>query len=173
MKNYYPELPTIPYQNTPIEMAAAIDAIQKLQVPAEVKRSTYVVFRNESGNGKKGFNNNFGGIQTDSARWPKEYDNLIIGNVKVRENGTGDVRLFAAFGHPFTFFEMLSDRLGKRGIYVGGTTYLVTKQHVNTPEELAEIYKKEWVTGKASAVPSDLEKSNFLSMYKQAAKIFV
>lgn len=173
MKNYYPTKPMLPYKPTKVAMSTAVACIQSLDMPVEVKRSTYIVFRNESANGMKGINNNYGGIQTDSGKWPDKYDDLIIGNVQKVENGTGNVRLFAAFDNVATFMFMLADRLKDRGIYVGGDTYHVVKAHVDTPEELAVIYKREWVTGDATAVPSAQEKLNFMSMYRQAAKLFV
>ncbi|WP_343692753.1 hypothetical protein [Chitinophaga sp.] len=172
MKNAYPEKPMVPYQKTTVEMAKVIAAIKKLQAPVEVKRSTYIVFRNESANGKSGVNNNFGGIQVDSTRWPAKYDRLITGVVSKTENGTGNVRLFAAFASPESFLEMLSDRLKDRGIYVGGDTYRVVKAHVDTPAELALIYKREWVTGDKDAILTEAEQKNFVSMYNQAEALF-
>lgn len=172
MNNSYPEKPFLAYQKTSIEMSLAIEAIKRLKVPLEGKKSTYIVFRNESGNGKSGINNNYGGIQTDSGRWPAKYDHLIIGNVTKTENGTGKVRLFAAFESIDTFLEMLSDRLMDRGIYVGGSTHKVTNDYVSDAAKLALIYKREWVTGNKFAGITFGESENFASMYRQATKIF-
>ncbi|WP_343668735.1 hypothetical protein [Chitinophaga sp.] len=172
MKNAYPEKLMVPYQRTKVEMGKVVAYLKNADIPVEVKRSTYIVFRNESANGKSGVNNNFGGIQVDSTRWPAKYDHLITGVVSKAENGTGKGRLFAAFASPESFLEMLADRLKDRGIFVGGNTYRVVKAHVDTPEELALIYKREWVTGNEDAIPTETEQNNFLSMYSQAAKLF-
>jgi len=66
MTNYYPGKPVLKYQKTSVEMGAVIPYLQSLNVPFEVKIMTYIIFRNESGNGSSGINNNYGGFQADS-----------------------------------------------------------------------------------------------------------
>lgn len=173
MKNSYPELPEVKYQKTTIEMDAVVDYIQTLQVPAEVKRSAYIMFRNESANGKSGLNNNYAGVQADSGRWPGKWDDVITGTVTKTENGTGKVRLFVAFRSWHDSIDFLIDRVQDRGLYVGGYARLIAKMNITTSTELAIAYKKDWVTGLRGYKPSEQEVANFLSMYRQAVKIFI
>lgn len=56
----------------------------------------YVIFRNESGNGLHGDNNNYGGIQADSGRWTNLPGTPVATMVK-RDSG-GDMRRFLCFG---------------------------------------------------------------------------
>jgi hypothetical protein len=173
MTNYYPEKPSVPYVRTQIEMAKVIAAIQSVPAPAEVKRMAYIMFRNESGNGSSGINNNYCGFQADSARWPQQFDNLISGVVTKVENGTGRTRLFLAFNDISGCIAMLVDRVQIRGLYIGGATHKVLVMAIGTSQDLARAYKKEWVSGSATAEPSAQELNNFLSMYGQAERLFV
>jgi hypothetical protein len=49
-----------------------VDAFNESDQATNVKRASYVMFRNESGNGAKGINNNYCGAQADSGRWQPE-----------------------------------------------------------------------------------------------------
>lgn len=173
MKNYYPEKPDVAYKKTQIEMALVIAYLQKAAVPVEVKRSAYIMFRNESANGRSGVNNNYAGIQADSGRWPAIYDDKIVGVVIKTENGTGKIRLFCAFADFTTSIDFLLERVENRGLYVGGITHKITNLAISTPENLAYAYKKEWVTGNAFYIPSQNEIDSFISMYRQATKLFI
>lgn len=170
--NFYPDKPSVPFAACTIPMQQVITYLTGLDLPVEVKRSTYVVFRNESANGEKGFNGNFVGAQADSGRWPSELDPLIVGVVTVAENQTGRERLFLAFGHWSDSVDFLADRVAARGLYVGGTTHLILKMAVNDKHDLAIAYHKEWVTGSAASEPSDAEIESFESMYGQAVGYF-
>lgn len=177
MINAYPEKPTVAYKPTHVEMALVI-AYMKLQPHrTEIKRAAYCMFRNESGNGSKGINNNYAGIQADSGRWPVRYDKAIAGVVQKVENKTGKVRLFCAFDSFATSIDFLLERIESRGLYIGGTTHLITKIKVDDPAELALTYKREWAAGDADWLPKTKEDlkalSNFQSMYRQAVKIFI
>jgi hypothetical protein len=179
MVNYYPEKPDVAYRKTQVEMSLVISYLQKAIAPVEHKRSAYIMFRNESTNGKSGVNNNYAGIQADSGRWPAIYDDRITGVVTKTENGTGKIRLFCAFADYTASLDFLLERVKARGLYVGGTTHKITNVYVDSPETLALTYKREWVTGnpKANFVVDQngesAELNNFLSMYRQAAKLFV
>lgn len=173
MTNYYPEKPSLPYKKTPVDMAVIIAGIKILQVPTEVKRMTYIVSRNESANGRSIINNNFAGLQADSGRWDKKYDNLISGVVTQVENGTRKTRLFLAFNDIGGCLSMLADKMQGRGLYIGGDTKKIWVQHIDNVTELARAYKKEWVSGSATVEPSQPEINNFTSMYNQAVKLFV
>lgn len=169
----YPEKPVVPYLRTVINMASVITAIQGLPFPAEVKRTGYIIFRNESGNGNLGINNNYCGFQADSGRWPAIFDKSITGVVQKTENGTGKIRLFLAFDSVSDCLSMLLDRVQDHGLYVGGTTRLIWKgQLLNNAATLARAYKKEWAAGSTTAEPSSTEMQDFLSMYGQSTKYF-
>lgn len=173
LKNAYPEKPLIPYKKTTVEMAQAIKDIRILEGLPEQKRMTYLIFRNESGNGQSGLNFNFCGFQADGGRWDSKFDSLISGVVSKIENGTGKQRLFLAFNDVSGCIEMLLDRVKGRGLYVGGTTHKIWKDHLITDAtDLCSAYIKEWVRGSESATPSLDELKSFLSMYKQATVLF-
>jgi hypothetical protein len=172
-KNAYPDKAVVKYQKTTVNMNEVITYINSLSIPVEVKRATYVMFRNESANGTKGINNNYCGFQADSHRWDKQFDNLITGTVELHENTTNNLRRFLALKDFKACIDMLSFKVQDRGIYVGGNTHLITKMEVKTPADFVRAYKVEWVTGDANAHPSNQEMANLLSMYKQAQFYFV
>lgn len=170
--NAYPELPSLPYMPTSVAMAEVIGALAVIEAPVEVKRSAYVMFRNESGNGKSGINNNYVGAQADSGRWPDKLTPLFYGVVIKEENQTGKTRLFLAFRDLSGCLSFLCERVQSRGLYVGGTTHLVLTMDVGTPTDLCVAYTREWVKGSATAEPDAQAMSNFLSMFSQAAAFF-
>ena len=172
MKNYYPEKPFLQYKRTTIEMAIIILYLQRLNVPAEIKRMAYIMFRNEGANGMSGICNNYCGFQADSGRWNAKFDKLISGVVEKKENGTNKVRYFLAFNDVAGCLQMLLDRVQGRGLYVGGTTHKVYQHTVTDSTDLATAYQREWVKGSKTANPTADELKNFPSMYKQAAKLF-
>ncbi|MEJ0017556.1 MAG: hypothetical protein WDN25_13515 [Acetobacteraceae bacterium] len=170
--NAYPEKPVVSYRRTTVLMADVITYLRGLAVPAEVKRAAYIMFRNESGNGQSGINNNYVGAQADSGRWSAMWDDAIAGTVTVTENGTGRPRIFVAFRRWQDSIDFLVDRVQRRGLYVGGTTHLVLAMQVRSDRDLARAYYKEWVTGSAAAEPSSGTITSLLSMYGQAAVLF-
>jgi hypothetical protein len=172
MKNYYPEKQLMPYVKTSVEMGKVILYLQKVNAPIEVKRMTYVVFRNESANGRSGICNNYCGFQADSGRWDAKYDLSIYGVVRKVENGTGKERFFLAFKDFSDCLNMLIDKMEARGLYIGGTTYKIWKHTITDASELSRAYKKEWVSGSVNAEPSADELKNFVSMYNQAKDLF-
>jgi hypothetical protein len=172
-ENAYPELPAMPFQGTSVQMTDVIAYLQTLTVPDEQKRAAYVVFRNESGNGRSGINNNYVGAQADSGRWPAEFDAKIVGTVTMPENKTGRERIFVAFSSFRDSVDFLIDRVAARGLFVGGTTHHVLTMVIGNEHDLARAYHKEWVTGSATAEPDAPTVNSFLSMYAQATNLFV
>ncbi len=172
MANAYPELPSIPYQHTSVEMQEVIAYLKALAVPVEVKRAAYVIFRNESANGKSGINHNYVGAQADGGRWPAKFDQCIVGTVTHSENQTGKERIFVAFGSWQHSVDFLVDRVLSRGLYVGGTTHKVLTMKIADRGDLVRAYYKEWVRGSAEAEPSVTAMDSFLSMYNQAEALF-
>jgi len=172
IKNYYPEKPVLQYRKTAVEMGSVVTYLQSLQVPVEVKRAAYIMFRFESANGKAGINENYIGAQADSGRWPAQSDAKIIGIVVKNENGTDKKRIFLAFSSWRDSVDFLVERVESRGLYIGGYAHLVTKMDIKYPEELCLAYKRDWVTGNRKYMPTDVERQAFMSMYRQTEKIF-
>jgi hypothetical protein len=183
MANAYPELPALQYQRTSVPMADVIAYLQSADLPAEVKRSTYIVFRNESANGQSGVNNNYAGMQADGAvlmpngelkggRWEASIEHYFVGTTTAIESGTGRQRVFLCFATWQDSVACLASRLAARGLYVGGRTHLITQMDVDSAATLARAYTREWVTGLATAEPSEAGAAHFLSMYSQAAQFF-
>ena len=129
------------------------------------------MFRNESGNGSKGINNNYIGAQADSGRWSDSFTDSFAGTVTVKENVTNGLRVFFAFKALAEDIDFLMNRVLTRGIYVGGHTHLVLTMSVDDEEALARAYHKEWVTGSANSEPSADGMTSFLSMYHQAVNL--
>lgn len=173
LKNFYPGLPILPYQRTRVQMPDVIAYLQSMQIPAKVKRSTYVTFRNESANGSAGINNNYIGFQSDSGKWQAKYDKYFSGTCIKVENRTGKERGFLCFKQWHDSIDILADKITDRGIFIGGTTHFITHVFIDDVTELAEVYLKEWVTGSVKYTPTDEEIGNFVSMYNQAVKLFV
>jgi hypothetical protein len=172
MENAYGEKPMVPYRATTVDMSDVIDYLQVQDMPVEVKRATYIIFRNESANGHAGVNNNYVGAQADGRRWDAKWDDYIVGIVEEWENNGGD-RLFLAFDSWETSVDFLADRVEERGLYVGGTTHLVVHMTVADEKDLAIAYEREWVTGNAEAKVPLAVFSSIASMYRQAREDFV
>lgn len=172
MTNAYPEKEILPYRRTTVEMALVINYLKNLSVDPEIKRMAYIMFRNESANGKSGICNNYCGFQADSGRWAAIHDDKIAGVVKKAENGTNKMRLFLAFKDVGGCLDMLVERVEGRGLFIGGDTHLIWPTHIDNSTELARAYKKEWVSGSAKAEPTEKEVENFISMYNQAKHLF-
>lgn len=171
--NAYPELPEVLFARTTVAMPDAIDALRAVDALAEVQRTAYIIFRNESSNGRSGVNNNYAGVQADGSRWPPELTHLFAGTVVLPENGTGKTRRFVAFADAGDCLAFLCNRVQSRGLFVGGTTHLVVTMTIRTPTDLARAYQKEWVRGSAAAEPDAEALEGFLSMYWQAQGLFV
>jgi hypothetical protein len=172
VKNAYSEKPEFPYKKTRVDMSEVIAALKGLNIPVQVKRSAYVIFRFESRNGEAGVCNNYAGLQADTNRWPAKYDPLISGTCVTKENGTGNQRRFLVFHSISEFLQMYTDRLKERGLYVGGSVNLIAKMVVTSERDLARAYEKDWVKGNKKAEPTEIKINNFLSMYAQAIKLF-
>jgi hypothetical protein len=172
MVNAYPEKPVLPYKKTTVAMCDVVDYLRTLNVSKAIKIAAFILFRTESGNGNKGVNNNYCGLQADSGRWPAELDKYIIGTCVKSENMTGKQRIFLCFESFHASVDFLINRIESRGLYVGGTTHLITKTFIATPEDWAKAYHHEWVTGSAKSVPSKEEITGILSMYRQGVTLF-
>lgn len=172
MKNFYPKLPILDYEKTSVSMDEVIKYLQSLSIPVEIKRSVYVIFRNESANGKSGINNNFIGFQSDSGVWQSKYNKYFVGTTVLTENRTGKQRGFLCFSKWQDSIDILADKVSGRGLFIGGVTNFITKTKITDKGELAVAYLKEWVTGSNKYVPTTTEITSFVSMYNQAMKLF-
>lgn len=172
MANAYPEKQIVPYQRTSIEVPIIVEYLKSLPLNAEIKRMAYIMFRNESSNGKSGINNNYFGFQADAGRWPSEFDNKINGVVSKNENRTGKTRLFLSFNSYKDSIDFVINRIEARQLYVGGHPQKYAKFEIKDSNDLSRAYYKEWVIGDSKYEPTESESSSFKSMYKQATSIF-
>ena len=170
-RNAYPELPMLAFQRTSVTMTEVVATLNALAAPSAIKRASYVMFRNESGNGAKGINNNYVGAQADGGRWPESLTDSFTGTVTLRENGTMRSRIFLAFKALEGNLDFLMNRVASRGLFIGGRTHLVLTMNVDDEGELVRAYHKEWVSGSAVSEPSAAETAAFLSMYRQATRL--
>lgn len=171
MNNAYPELPQLAFERTSVPMSRVVTALNAQAGDAEIRRSAYILIRNESSNGSKGINNNYGGVQADGSRWPAVFTPSFAGTVTIAENGTHILRIFIAFTNLDGCIAFVLDRVARRGLYIGGTTHQVLVMAVTSPNDLAIAYHREWVTGSATSNPSAAERSSFLSMYRQSTTL--
>ncbi len=150
VKNSYPELPEIPFQRTSVDMVKVIEFGKSL-VPkygVDAVKMAYVIFRNESLNGTKGVNNNYGGIQADVGRWKNLPGSPIATCTKVDSGGV--LRRFLCFdenGYKVSF-ELAAVKAVERKMFT------------------AQDYLKKWV-GNPNASTKGVD-----SMLAQASKLF-
>jgi len=170
--NFYSTFPEQNYYRTSVEMGEVIDALKKFKVSRAVKIAAYVIFRQESGNGKSGINNNYIGAQADSGRWPIELDKYISGWTQKKENMTGKSRLFLAFASVEGSLAFLIDRIESRGLYVGGTCNKVAHGYIADTDDWCRYYWRSWVTGDADAKIPTTELQGLMSMYGQGERVF-
>ena len=152
VKNLYPELPEVAFKRTSIEMPLIVLFAKSLKgkYPLTAIRMAYAIFRNESANGAKGVNNNYGGIQADNARWKGLPGEPIATCVKIDSGNVA--RRFICFpddtGYKISF-ELMVIKSTERN--------MVT----------AADYFKKWV-GKTN--PSALDFKSFNSLLNSAEK---
>jgi len=164
-------LPEIPYQKTTVSMDDVIAYIGQSNYSVEVKRSVYVIFRNESGGGRSGVNNNYIGLQADNAKWEDEISEKIVATCTKVENMTGKGRRFACFASFKDSIDVLEFKVVDRGLFIGGKAHPYSNMDVKTPEDFALAYWIEWVTGEKTLPDSQFAK-DIASMYNQAVSKF-
>lgn len=171
--NAYPEKPEVPYMRTTVSMPEVVAFLKTLDETKEIKRAAYMFFRMESANGKSGVNNNYAGVQADGNRWPVAYDELISATTVTPENKTNKVRRFVVFDKWQDSVKFTVENVARRGMYIGGETFHISKLKVRNLTDLVKAYKREWVTGNEKYMPTEEECAPFISIYKQAEKIFI
>jgi hypothetical protein len=154
--NSYPALPELAYRHTTVEMPIVVVFAKSLVGKYEVDtvRMAYAIFRNESGNGKYGVNNNYAGIQADVGVWQNLPGHAIATCIKKDNNG--DLRRFLCFkddeGYKISF-ELLCIKISERKI----TTI--------------DDYFKKWISN-----PSEdnvTARNDFKSLLNSASKVFI
>lgn len=144
MKNFYPELPEVEYKKTTVGMPFIVLFAKTLigKYSLDTIRMAYVIFRNESANGKAGVNNNYIGLQADNAKW----EGLPMGNIigtSVKVDGAGDTRRFICFNeHGYKdCFDFLCYKVQQRNIadYDSYQAKWVANPKENTPEAKADF----------------------------------
>ncbi len=148
-KNFYPELPEVPYEKTSVDMHKVIEFAQTqvAEYGIEYVKSAYAIFRNESANGSRGVNNNYAGIQADNARWTQLPGTPIATCIKI--DSGHEERRFLCFGDDGykISFQLLCIKCVDRVIVDGFSYY------------------RRWVGRKT--LPTTSEVSNFNSMRNQ------
>ena len=143
-KNFYSEFAEIPYKRTSIDMPTVVVFAKSLvgKYPIEVVRMAYVIFRNESANGKSGVNNNYIGLQADNAKWEGLDLTNVVGTL-VKVDGAGDSRRFICFNENGykTCFDFLCYKIQQRGIkdYRSYQDHWVSNPKEDTPEAKADF----------------------------------
>jgi len=168
VRNAYPELPVLTFERTSVAMADVVRQISSAAVTVPIKRAAYVIFRNESGNGRKGINNNFIGLQADGNRVEDKWIPFIIGTCVRAENRTGRRRRFVCFENWTTSVDFLADKVSARGLYVGGYAHEYAKMKVETDDDWPLAYWREWVKGSRTARIPRAKKDGLLSQYRDA-----
>ena len=170
--NAYPELPVLPFARTSVAMPDVINYLSGKTVDTPIKRAAYVIFRNESGNGHKGVNNNYIGQQADGNRLPDKWTPAIAGTCVHAENQTGKLRRFVCFKEWKTCVDLLCDRVDARGLFVGGFAHPFADMQVDTDDDWPLAYWREWVQGSATAQIPAADKSGLLQEYQAAVQAF-
>jgi len=66
----------------------------------------------------------------------------------------------------------LFDKVGSRGLFVGGFAHPFAKMQVESDDDWALAYWREWVQGDANAQIPSGEKNGLLSEYAQGVQLF-
>ncbi|MCC6634776.1 MAG: hypothetical protein IT251_04670 [Chitinophagaceae bacterium] len=165
-RNAYPDKPVLAYSKTTISMEEVYKFLNELSnIPLEAKRTAAVMFRNESGNGTKGINNNYAGVQADGNRLSAEWDNRVAGTIVI-EDSTGKTRRFVAFNTWQDSLLFTVKKVQARGVYIGATAKPYSNLKVDTLKNLSRAYYKEWVTGIGNSEPNADHNKTFEQLYK-------
>jgi uncharacterized protein (TIGR02594 family) len=165
--NKYKDFPVDAYSRTTLTATDIAARLASMDVDTNIKRAAYALICNESGSGRAGINNNYGGLQADVGRWSSEYDEYISGTC-VEIDISGAKRRFLCFANADGCFKMIVGLIQKRALYIGATTNFITHMHITSPSDWALAYFREWVKGDANATLSEGELRNLLGLYGSA-----
>jgi len=173
-RNSYPEKPVVAFVSAAIDKQKIIDILKLSDCSAEIKRSAFIIMRNETGNFHSVINGvNTSGVQADSGRWSQFWDSHIVATCLKNEGMTGKERRFVVFDKLETGINFLINRIQAKGLFIGekvDTDYF--KGDVTTVEQLAVAYAKEWVYGSETIKPDSQFIKDFISMYNQSKMLF-
>lgn len=155
----YPELEYVEAKSTTLTFATAKAYLKKKY--GEVGLSVFAIMYAEAR--KKGeafvaYNNNFGGVQTDSGRWGKTADAFI--SAQFRAKDAKSERIFASFANPEAFLDFMASRVGGKG-FKGTNGDSWTTLYIN--KWWSPAAKAEYVAGTATY-------KNKLSIFNDAKK---
>jgi hypothetical protein len=155
--NVYPDKPEVSYQRTTVSKNEVVAYLNyRTDFDVNVKRSVLSIWRNESGNGDKGVNNNYFGIQADNAKWPDSESYVTATSVKVDSGGA--TRRFAVFPDYKTNLLFMLNTVKRRNLVA------------NTAEEWSKKYVYEWVSPYDKEGAYQAAKSNLVSIYNSSIK---
>ena len=172
VRNAYPELPVLPFARTNVAMAAVVDYLSATAAAVPVKRAAYVIFRNESAAGRKGINNNYIGLQADGGRQADKWTPSFAGTCVHAENMTGKLRRFICFKDWQACIDILCEKIGLRGLYVGGYAHPYANTQIKTDDDWPLAYWREWVEGDGAAQIPAADKNGLLAQYQVAVSAF-
>lgn len=172
-KNYYPSFPEIPYKRTSVDMPTVVVFAKTLisKYSLEIVRMGYVIFRNESANGKSGVNENYIGLQADNAAWEGlDLSNVIGTSVKV--DGAGDTRRFICFNQNGykACLDFLCYKIQQRKMYAETETPqgLLFPQIKEIAIPLYHLYQAKWVNNPKEDTEEAMD--DFISLYNSSLK---
>jgi len=155
--NVYPNKPEVPYQQTTVSKKEVIDYLNyRTDFDVNVKRSVLAIWRNESGNGSKGVNNNYFGIQADNNKWP-DSESYVIGT-SVRLDSGGATRRFAVFSDYKTNLLFMLNTIRRRNLVA------------NNAEDWARKYIYEWVSPVDKEGELKRKQLSLTSIYRDSIK---
>jgi hypothetical protein len=155
--NVYPNKPEVPFQQTTVSKKEVIDYLNyRTDFDVNVKRSVLAIWRNESGNGSKGVNNNYFGIQADNNKWPDSESYVTGTSIKVDSGGA--TRRFAVFPDYKTNLLFMLNTIRRRNLVA------------NTAEDWARKYIYEWVSPVDKEGAYNTAKANLISIYRDSIK---
>ena len=175
----YPNLPVVPYVRTYIS-DEEIMRILKPNFSKEVALASFALMKNEQGEGDRfrGFNNNYGGVQTDSGKWSN--DNVITGRLCLKD-GSGEFREFASFNNADESVKFKAKKIQNFGIYLGGTPTRFKdnpwyNQKLPYLNAVFTTYGYEWIRSSAGIADGRWQQSPFLEkmlgFYKKAEQVY-
>ncbi|MBS1579075.1 MAG: hypothetical protein JST29_05495 [Bacteroidetes bacterium] len=171
VRNAYPSLPEVAYQQTVTPKQDIVDYIAQQNITQEVMAAVYMITCNESRSGKAGINNNITGTQADGNKLGNGFDDKVIATTVIAENMTGDQRRFCVFANWQDSVDYLINRVQGRGLYIGGYAHPYANMQINSVADFARAYTKEWVRGDGSAEPKWADEVDFIAGYEKAAAV--
>jgi hypothetical protein len=154
--------------------------ILKPNFSKEVALAAFAIMKNEQGEGDRfrGFNNNYGGMQTDSGKWSN--DGAITGRLCLKD-GSGEFREFASFSNAEEGIKYKTTKIKNFGIYIGGTPtrfddnpwFQKQLPYVNA---VSTTYGYEWIRSSAGIADGRWQQQPFLDkmqgFYSKAEQVY-